>query len=325
MKVNELRKVLERYNEKEKENIIVELYKMFPKKMKIDKEIDEYLENANKKKEKVKEIDIFNNELIGEMNYFIQCAKAGLYANPNRIVSKSDRSKWRFKVRRYFKVLTSVNSKDDASMIATNFLVEFYKLLSRGSETLVFSNWDTFRAIQVDQVEYISIIYQRILSEGINEDTLSKCLDLSLLPACSDVCGYWLVIELGKYVTDIDDIKTLEKLMINKILEYNAMIKKLNRYDSRIYDYEKYIKNIVDGGVYVIFNGVLVKEGIDFFLKYYPDSDMEVKYYILLGILKEYEYYEDWITLFEKNKNKIKFRDSLYEDYKEIKGKLYLK
>ena len=40
------------------------------------------------------------------MRYFLDCAKAGYYSSPNKVIPKKERSNWRFKVKRYYKELT---------------------------------------------------------------------------------------------------------------------------------------------------------------------------------------------------------------------------
>ena len=95
MKVSELREIIKKYNEEDKEKIIVELYKRIPKRTKEDYNIDNYIMNLNVKVEKSdKEFTI--ERLEKEVNYFVECANSDLYASPNKIISKSERSKWRF-------------------------------------------------------------------------------------------------------------------------------------------------------------------------------------------------------------------------------------
>ena len=97
MKINELRETIKKYNETEKEKVIVELYKRIPKRIKEDYNIDEYIINL-KNKIKKENIEITIERLEKEVNYFIECAYADLYARPNKIISKNNRSKGRFKV-----------------------------------------------------------------------------------------------------------------------------------------------------------------------------------------------------------------------------------
>ena len=101
MKINELREIIKKYNEKDREKLIVELYKRIPKSIKEDYNIDEYIINLNTKMEK-ENIEITIERLEKEVNFFIECAYDDLYARPNKIISKNDRSKWRFKVKTFY-------------------------------------------------------------------------------------------------------------------------------------------------------------------------------------------------------------------------------
>ena len=51
MLVSELRKEIEKYNKKDLENIIVELYKRLPKSKKEDFNIDDFIKNVNLSKQ----------------------------------------------------------------------------------------------------------------------------------------------------------------------------------------------------------------------------------------------------------------------------------
>ena len=102
MKVNELREITKKYNETEKEKIIVELYKRIPKNIKEDYNIDDFITNLNVKIEK-ENTEITIERLEKEVKYFLECAYDDLYARPNKIVSKNERSKWRFKVKTFYK------------------------------------------------------------------------------------------------------------------------------------------------------------------------------------------------------------------------------
>lgn len=91
MKVNELREVIKKYNETEKDKIIVELYKRIPKYVKEDYSIDDYIVNMNSKVEKENTKPSMET-LEKEVKYFIQCANNDLYVRPNKIISKTERS-----------------------------------------------------------------------------------------------------------------------------------------------------------------------------------------------------------------------------------------
>ena len=154
MKVSELREIIKKYNEEDKEKIIVELYKRIPKRTKEDYNIDNYIMNLNVKVEKSdKEFTI--ERLEKEVNYFVECAYSDLYVSPNKIISKSERSKWRFKVKNFYKKLNSFLPTTEDGKKATDLLKDLFIILSFGTHYLTFSSWNTFGAIQISQSEFL--------------------------------------------------------------------------------------------------------------------------------------------------------------------------
>ena len=183
MKVSELREIIKKYNEEDKEKIIVELYKRIPKRTKEDYNIDNYIMNLNEKVEKSdKEFTI--ERLEKEVNYFVECANSDLYASPNKIISKSERSKWRFKVKNFYKKLNSFLPTTEDGKKATDLLKDLFIILSFGTHYLTFSSWNTFGAIQISQSEFLMNIVQRKLANGITDDNLSYCIELLKVQMC---------------------------------------------------------------------------------------------------------------------------------------------
>ena len=83
MKVKELRDTIKQYNVDDLNKIVVELYKRIPKQVKENYEIDDFIINVKEEKKLVKEekkIDF--QEFVKEINYFLQCARMGLYVSP---------------------------------------------------------------------------------------------------------------------------------------------------------------------------------------------------------------------------------------------------
>lgn len=306
MKISEIKEILKGYTEKEKDKIIIELYKMFPKKMKEIKGVDMYLKNANSKKEE--QNGIFNEDLIAEIYSFICLAENGLYASSNRSVSKEERKNWRFKVKRYYKILKNVPPTGNEGVLATNYLINLFSLLSYGTHYLTFSSWRTFSAINVYQLDYLSMLYDRILVNGNNDAALVKCAKLSLIYCDTNVLYRDGIIELCYHIKDKNDKIKLIEILNNEI---NELKKKKTRNDYVIESY-------YSGLLYFYFMVQKFDDGINLFLKNSEDN-LEVKLFIVLDILEVLEYKEEWITTYEKYQNKVDFRDSLKEKYISIK------
>lgn len=304
MKVKELREYLKKYSDKEKENIIVELYKMIPKVVKDSKDVDNYLKDATKKEDKHQANVEFSPDLIKELDYFIKCANEGLYASPNKVISKKERSNWRFKVMRFYKALCSVPIKSKNGALATEYLRLLYHLLCVGTETLVFTNWDTFRAIRISQHEYLNCLLKRELAYGYNEADLIKSIKICMYPADRDSLSSDALEFLFDMISDKKTQVFLIKLVQKEIDEY----KKYNE-SYKVFFYAESV-------AYMYLNLHMVNEAISYLSKF---DDEEICFYIIFDILKKIEYYEEWIEVYEKYKDKIKYRDSINNDYNRIK------
>ena len=320
MLVKDLRKTLEKYDKKEMTDIVVELYKRLPKKVKEDYDIDKFIEDINNKTKK-EDKKISFDDLCSEMRYFLDCAKAGYYSSPNKVVPKKERSNWRFKAKRYYKELTKTIPTTDIGVKSTKLLIELYELVSRGTNTLVFTNWDTFRALGVSQTEYFDMLLKRILSTGESINNIKVCIDL--LDNCKDpdILDEFLINIFIDNLRTEDSKLVAINLLDEKVVEVNDKIKNLDKRHK--YNYEYKLKS--DNNLYtetitrLYFSSFEVDEGIKYYQKNYIHYDSEVKEYILLEILKELELYEDWITEYERASKKIKLREELTKDYKKIK------
>ena len=94
--------------------------------------------------------DIIDYEdLANEVLFFISNVDDGLYARPNRLIPKTERSKWRFKVKNYYKNLTKISLELKDGEGTTNLLIMLYVRLSTGSIYLAFFSWNTFGALGI--------------------------------------------------------------------------------------------------------------------------------------------------------------------------------
>lgn len=315
MKVNELREILKNYNETDKEKIIVELYKRIPKNIKEDYNIDEYIKNINKKIDN-KDNKVSIEYLEKEVKYFIECANDDLYVRPNRVIPKNERSKWRFKVKTFYKELNSFIPTTEEGRKATDLLGELFEILSFGTNYLTFSSWNTFGAIQVSQSEFLENIVKRKLANGMTRENIKYCVEL--LNAKYDPQEYHRSI-LNSFESCF---KTPDSryLVIELLKEQQTKWKEKYKKDKNYYNTE-YTNYFVECIVDIYFDLHEVKEGVSYFHKEYIESDKEIKEYILLRIMEELEMYKEWVVEYENNIGKINYRDTLKQKYKELKNR----
>ena len=313
MKVSELRKIIKEYNEEDKEKIIVELYKRIPKRTKEDYNIDNYIMNLNVKVEKSdKEFTI--ERLEKEVNYFVECANSDLYASPNKIISKSERSKWRFKVKNFYKKLNSFLPTTEDGKKATDLLKDLFIILSFGTHYLTFSSWNTFGAIQISQSEFLMNIVQRKLANGITDDNLSYCIELLNVKYDPQEYHKSILISFESCLKTADARYKAIELLKKQVGLWKEKYRQKDSYENETYA-NYFIECIVD--IYIQL--CEVKNGISYFHKQYINRNKEIKEYILLEKLEEYGLYKEWILEYEKHLERIDYRNELKEKYKEYK------
>ena len=318
MLVSELKTEIEKYDKKELKSIIVELYKRMPKNKKEDYNIDEFIKDINNNNNKMnKKIDF--ETLQKEIIYFLQCVDHEYYAIPNKIISKKERSSWRFKVKRYYKELNNILPDSNNGDIATLLLIEIFKRLSIGSNTLLFINWDTFRALGVSQSDYYDSIIKRILFHGYTKENLEKCIDLLDVSKDPNELSYDMFWVFLSNLKTFDTKEISIELLNAKTNILNQKLKEIKNSHQEFYISENinnYVECILE--LYLMLNEY--EAGIKYFHKNYIESSKEVKEFVLLGKLEELKLTKEWIKEYESNMNKIKFRESLKEKYNNLKN-----
>ncbi len=316
MLVSELKKEIEKYNKNDLEKIIVELYKRIPKAKKEDYDKDDFIKNIDNNKITKKELDF--KSLNAEITYFLECVDNGLYCTPNRVISKKERSSWRFKVKKYYKELITIPPNSVNGGLATFLLIELFKRLSVGSNTLLFINWDTFKALGVSQDDYYDLIIKRVLYNGYTKDSLKVCVNLlSVDKDPYDLSFSMFFTFLANLKTRFNKEDSVE-LINDKIIELKAKLKKKNDYDT--YYLKELINNYVILNMNILTNLGLIEKGIDFFYNTYLEDNKNIKVCTLLSELEDLNLVNEWIKEYEQNENKINFSDSLKEKYQEFKS-----
>ncbi len=319
MLVNEIKEEIKSYDKKELTKIILELYKKIPKKVKEDYDIDDFIKNINKDN-KVEETKISFKQLQEEIVYFLNCVDAEYYCSPNRVIPKSERSSWRFKVKKFYKELMKIDPTTDNGKVATYLLIELFKRLSTGTNYLLFTSCNTFSALKVSQTDFYDLIIKRIFSNGYTRENIERCVDLL------DVYKDPNELSFSLYYLLISSLKTVD----NKEQAIDALKKKINylrERDLKVKDSTTsyYINEDINyciisiSNIYILLSEV--DEAINYFHKNYGEDNKDKKEEKLLEILEENDLIDEWIEEYEKNMKKIEFSDYLENKYKEFKNR----
>lgn len=319
MKVGELRTLLKDKDQKLMNDAFVEVYKLLPKNKKeeADVMIASILSGQGKAVKKVETMDM--DSLLNEMRDFMQCAYEGLYIQPNRIIPKSERSKWRFKVKSYLKVLFDLKINDPYFKMGVLYLEEFYKMLSYGCGVYIFSADDPFRSVGIAQEQLLENIAERKRYLELDDKDIEKMIQMACISYLSSECLHvmlvgvlWSFFADSKYRQSFVDIG---KAMIEK---YEGELQKLKKYDSRFIGLSGDISELNE--LVFVFSQEMNKQDMDYYYRHSHHNDNEIALFCLLKLIEIFGDKEKWIEAYEYAlKKKIKPRDTLINKYKKIR------
>ncbi len=316
MLIKEFKRELDKYNKKEIIEIASFLYKKIPKKLKEESEIDNYIIDINNKNVKSSEEELTMEDLQKKLDYFLECVDNGYYASPNRIIPKSARSKWRFQVKKYYKMLNKYPIDSSDGLIATYYLIQLFKKLSIGTGRLLFSSRNTFGAVGVNQTLFYENIVKRILYQVKNENNIKKCISLLYVPRDIDEFESFMYDVLISSLNTNEERQIAIKLLSENVdLNTNKMVKVKTYQDE--YNLKTQINSDTYGIVSLYFDMGKIEEGLKYYHKHSIENNEEEKEYIILEILEIREEYEWWIK--EYDSHKIVYRKSLKENYIKFK------
>ncbi len=180
MKVGELREIIEKYDSDRLKKTLVEVYKKIPKNVKEDKAIDDIIRYAYTVSNKKRSKKIDPERVIAEANYFMELARNGLYFKPNRIVSKSDRGKWRTRAKYLINSLRDIPDSSEYYGKAGECFINMFKLFCDAQGSYYFVSVKPFEAMKISKGDMFEESLSRIFHEGYSEKSVERALDLLL-------------------------------------------------------------------------------------------------------------------------------------------------
>lgn len=321
MKVTELRKLLNNTNEEVLKKALVEVYKLVPtgKKQDADFVIENVLSgNSPKTPKPVEKVDY--SKLSAEINRFLENAYAQNYYAPNKVISKKERPKWRFYVKRYVKELDKVPFDSDFYNEAVELLIKLYRMMSYACDYYLFSSEDTFQSVGISQYDFYKIVTEKTLAKGFTDETITT---LVICSATGGLSRMSLHIEQETLLLSYLNTNDVLQLTVNKSKELvtaatNKYVKE-SGYSSRRFFLEREIHNFCD---VILMSKIKLGEfedGLVYYFEHVKERDLEVTLYCALDLIEMYT--EDdglWIKCYEyavKCRN-VEPRDYLKESYK---------
>src|SRR5260370_33530016 len=111
---------------------------------------------AKQAKALAQSVDI--DELEAELGEFLTDAYAQNYFAPNRFVPKSERPKWRFKVKRFFKEINATVVEPGSTEKASDLLENLYQMLCYACDFVLFSAYDPFQSAGITQPAFLDAV-----------------------------------------------------------------------------------------------------------------------------------------------------------------------
>ncbi|RWR04475.1 hypothetical protein QNH23_10200 [Siminovitchia fortis] len=324
MKVSELREKIRSSTKDELQQIIVEMYKQIPKKMREEKEIDRLIENPDAfKKRKNTQRPMENldfHSIEKETRWFIQNAYEQNYVAPNRLIPKKDRANWRFTAKRLVEQVSSFANHPEHGKTCAALLEELYRLFVYASGHYVFASEEPFDTLRIPQVDFLNRVVllkkeiedpdkwiseslNLVLETGVDYQTLTSSLLEVILSTLNNAPLKERMIEIA------------EKLLLEK---HRTAKRSKGRYSD--WKDEEYINNLVE--MIFITQSALgeYQPAVDIFQKYHFESRDEVKLFILLRLIMEHQSVEIWKQEYERAvKLGVNPREGLKETYDYIK------
>ena len=312
MKVPELREKLAKLKKEELIKLAIEFYKLVPKSKKEDNDLDELIENPTQPKAvKQTNTSVDWEELEKEISQFILHAKEQYYVAPNKIVSKKERSTWRFKVKNWYKLLTNTKQKDVNPELQVRLAINLYELLCAGCDYMYFSNNDPFQSIQVEQRVFFKSLILLIQEKIGRSESVDKGIELIVNNSLdNNTLKTYLAFELiaTLQIPDLKErgIKKVQQLLEGNKLRYENLAKELeDKTDKKgrvIRDYglaekrrkleyriQKNNNDLTKIGLLFYESLFKIKDGIAFYNAHYKEKD-EIKLYVLIDEIFKDEY-----------------------------------
>ena len=297
MKVDELRKKLDGYDKDTIIKLAVEFYKIIPKAKKEDDLLDNLITNPNTKKAADKNVSKSRGltEITSDIDLFISHVKSKYYSSPNKVIGKSERPKWRFKVKAFYKELIALKLEEPGLHKRAELLNNLYILMCESFRQDFFNSDDAFVSIVVEQVDFYRTLIQFIDQAegkiGVIKKGISLITDFS---QSHNTLKSELMREFVEVINTPDAkytaIEKVEEILKNII---NTPLIKTKNYS---WNNEEYYRNakineLSELGMRLYLSLFEYPEAVQFFKKYHTTQrDEEIKFYIMIRILFEFKF-----------------------------------
>ncbi|MCP4399712.1 MAG: hypothetical protein GY801_20705 [bacterium] len=329
MKIAEVRTLLENYSEQQLRLIIAEMYKAIPKAVKEDKDIDGMLSDPDalirsktprKKHAAVPDVE----ELRYETEQFIEYARNQYYFAPNSFVSKRERPKWRFLVKRVYKALLAAAADGEQLPLASDLLEQLYTLLCYSCSYTLFSAYDSFQSVGIEQSEFFQSVLTLKFAHIPQHEFIKQAISLVVDNGLNRYTLYTNLMDVVLGFLPGPDAKELAIQTCDELLQTlktSPAKTKKGWFDQESYARNEKINNLVEMTFLCCGELHEFERGIQYFSHHYVEKSPEVKLYILLQFLFSFAQSTLFIREYENAvKQGIKPREKLVTLYQAVQA-----
>jgi len=316
LKISEVRQLLKGHKREQLEYVACELYKMLNKSQKLEKNVDSLLRKPGsfEKKAQTKQAKGIRpfDEIEMETESFIANAYEQNYLVPNRSVSKKDRPKWRFLVKKVFKELKSYMKQPEYQAEVAELLEKLYGVLCYSCAYQLFTAYDTFESTGIEQTEFFDTVLKAVEEVTDKPAFIEKGIDLLLN---NELNRYTLRSGLMDVFIRHLETTDMKYLLIEKCkAKREAVIKKGpdKKSWSGNYKHTENLNNLTEL-VFRSYAGLYeIKNAIGYYKEFYIGKEPEVILYILASLLMQFSEKDAILyELQEAEKQNIKLRPTL--------------
>lgn len=325
MKIQEFRDKMKQCKREDVEKIASELYKLLPKSKK-ETEADPLIEEIisgkaasapNKTKNAVMDFESLKNQI----NVFLEYVDHDYYFMPNRIVPKNKRSKWRFEVKNYIKMINEIPADGENGEESARLLREIYKRLAYGCGYYIFPSEDPFQSIGIRQPDFYDMLVRRTFATGFTDENLKNMLE-DATTVFIDRNSLHIELE-AIYAKSLptSDLKYKALSYIKEYVErYETEIKSVKKHSNDNYHLKYNIEEMCETMLVISIYLCEPEDAVEYYWQHVHDSDKEVILYKILDTIGAFGDERLWISVYEDGLKKgIKPRDSLEKRYQKMK------
>lgn len=325
MKIQEFRNKMKQCKRDEVEKIAAELYKLLPKSQKeadADPMIEEIMSTGtvsapSKKKAPVIDFDTLKKQI----NVFLQYVDYGYYYEPNRVVPKAKRSKWRFEVKNFIKMINEIPTDGEHGAESSQLLRGIYKRLAYGCGYYIFSSEDPFQSVGIRQPEFYDMLVKRTFATGFTDENLKNMLEDATIVFIDRNSLYIELEAIYANALPTSDLKYKAIGFIKEYVEhYETELKEKKTHSHDKYQIKTNIEEMCETLLLISLSLCEPEDAITYYYQHVHDSSPEITLYKLLNTIGDYGDDKLWISVYEDGILKgVHPRDSLENRYKKLK------